>query len=452
MYRADPSTARDYIAKTPGSKRLYERARGVFPSGVTHDVRHCPPHPIFVARAHGSHKWDVDGNELVDYFGGHGSLLLGHTHPAVMEAVKEQLSKGTHYGASHELELEWAELIKEMVPCAERVRFTSSGTEATMLSFRVARAFTGKSRIVRFSHNFHGWHDQVGYAAVSHFDGQIPAGIPQTFTENISVCPTNDLEQLRQILENNTDVAGVILEPTGASFGHLPLPGGEFLEGVKKLTQKHNVLLIFDEVITGFRVAPGGAQEHYGVTPDVTLVAKSVAGGFPGGALVGRADVLDVLTIRDDPKWNEKNRVPHQGTFNGNPVAAAAGVTALTIIKSTDACARANRNAEALRNALNQVLREEGRSWVVYGDFSAFHIFPNPEESDISLEAIQTAKVDLAVLKTTPPSMAFDIRTAFILEGVDMSPWPGGWVSSVHTQEDIEKTAEAFRGVTRRIK
>jgi len=452
LHKTDSSVARDYIAKTPGSKRLYERARNIFPGGVTHDVRHCPPHPVFVARASGSRKWDVDGNELVDYFGGHGALLLGHNHPVIVEAVKEQLSKGTHYGASHELELEWAELIREMVPCAEKVRFTNSGTEATLLGFRVARAFTGKNTIVRFSHNFHGWHDQVAYAAISHYDGQIPPGVPRTFTENISVCPTNHLDYLRQTLENNADVAAVILEPTGASFGHVPLPGGEFLADMKKLTEKHNVLLMFDEVISGFRVAPGGAQEHYGVTPDVALVAKAVAGGFPGGALLGRADVLDVIAIRDDEKWNEEHRVPHQGTFNGNPVAAAAGVAALKLIKSTDACAKANASAETLRAAMNQVLREEDRNWVVYGDFSAFHIFPNPEQRDISLEDIQSAKVDATVLKATPSSLAFEIRAAFILEGVDMSPWPGGWFSAVHTDEDIEKTAEAFRGVLGRVK
>jgi glutamate-1-semialdehyde 2,1-aminomutase len=394
----------------------------------------------------------VDGNELIDYFGGHGALLLGHCHPVIVEAVKEQASKGTHYGASHELELQWAELIRDMVPCAEKVRFTSSGTEATQLGFRVARAFTGKNTIVRFAHNFHGWHDQVGYAAVSHYDGSIPAGIPRGLTDNISVCPTNDLDHLRQTLENNTDVAAVILEPTGASFGHVPLPGGDFLAAMKKLTEKHKVLLIFDEVITGFRVAPGGAQEHYGVTPDLALVAKAAAGGFPGGALVGRSDILDVLAIRDDPVWNKEHRVPHQGTFNGNPVAAAAGVAALKLIKSTDACAKANRSAETLRAAMNAVLREQGRNWVVYGDFSAFHIFPNPENRDLNLEDIQSAKVDATVLKATSSSLAFEIRQAFILEGVDMSPWPGGWFSCVHTQEDIEKTTQAFRGVLGRVK
>ncbi len=237
--------SQEYSAKTPTSFKLYQRAREVFPSGVTHDTRYLQPYPVTITRAAGSRKWDVDGNEYIDYFGGHGALLLGHNHPVVVEAVGKQLEQGTHFGASHELELEWAELIVDMVPCAEKVRFTSSGTEASLLGIRVARAFTGKNKILRFTSHFHGWHDQVAFASVSHFDGTIPAGITPETMQNMILCPPNDLEQVEQILATNDDIAAVLIEPSGSSFGHVPT-GGDFLVQLRKLTQERGFVLIFD--------------------------------------------------------------------------------------------------------------------------------------------------------------------------------------------------------------
>ena len=189
------SVARRYSRKTPGSATLYRRSRQLFPSGVTHDARYMLPHPIYIERAHGSRKWDVDGHEYIDYFGGHGALILGHNHPIITEAVSQQLSRGTHYGASHNLEVEWAELITELIPSAEKVRFTNSGTEASLLAMRIARAFTGKNKIVRFHSHFHGWHDQIAYAVHSHFDGSLPAGVPASMDENILLCPPNNEEK-----------------------------------------------------------------------------------------------------------------------------------------------------------------------------------------------------------------------------------------------------------------
>ncbi len=179
-----------YTAKTPGSHRLYERAVNVFPGGVTHDTRYLQPYPLYIERAAGARKWDVDGNEYVDYIGGHGALILGHVHPQVAEAVREQLAKGTHFGASHELEVRLGELIQKLVPCAGKVRFTGSGTESTLLAIRVARAFTGKRKIIRFAGHFHGWHDQVAFGVSSHFDGSQPAGIlPGVTSERSSARP-----------------------------------------------------------------------------------------------------------------------------------------------------------------------------------------------------------------------------------------------------------------------
>jgi len=434
-----------YVGKTPNSRALYERAQKVIPGGVTHDVRVLKPYPISMERAQGSRKWDVDGNEYVDYFGGHGAFLLGHNHPAVVEAVRRQLEKGTHFGSSHELELEWAELICRMVPSAEKVRFTSSGTESSLLAIRIARAFTGKDRIIRFESHFHGWHDQVAYAAASHFDGTIPAGIPAETTKNIILCVPNNGKRIRQILADDDDIAAIFIEPTGSTYGQVPT-GREVIAELRKIADEYKILLVFDEVITGFRVAPGGAQEILGVIPDLTLLAKTLAGGYPGGAVAGRADVMDVLTARDDPDWNYRSRVAHQGTFNANPISAAAGLATLKLIATTDITEKASQNGEMLRNALNDVIREQDSNWLVYGEYSGFHIFPNHEDIQITIDSIYAGRVHYRALKGgTPAHLIWKIRAGMILGGVDVVAWPGGWVSGIHTEDDIAITTEAFK-------
>ena len=276
---------RAYAEKTPGSRSLHNRAKALLPDGVTHVGRFLEPHPIYVERAAGSRKWDVDGNEYVDYLGGHGALILGHNHPAVVEAVTAQAAKGVHYGACHALEVEWAELVQQLIPSAQRVRFTVTGTEATHLALRVSRAFTGKSKIIRFAGHFHGWHDHVCFPP-----GGAP-GIIAGIVEDTLVAAPNDLQQVEHWLASRDDIAALILEPTGATFGQIPTTG-ETLRRLRELTTRHGVLLIFDEVISGFRCSPGGAQQFYGVTPDLTTLAKILAGGYPGAALAGRADVL----------------------------------------------------------------------------------------------------------------------------------------------------------------
>jgi glutamate-1-semialdehyde 2,1-aminomutase len=439
------SLQEQYRAKTPGSERLYRRAVQVIPGGVTHDTRYLQPHPLYIERAAGARKWDVDGNEYVDYIGGHGALLLGHNHPLVTEAVREQLAKGTHFGAAHELEVLWAEQIQRMVPCAEKVRFTGSGTESTLLAIRLARAFTGRNKIVRFAGHFHGWHDQVAFAATSHFDGSVPAGILPEVAANALVCPPNDLGRLTELLDEHSDVAAVIVEPTGATFGLVPLADG-FLAQVRQLTARKNVVLIFDEVITGFRVAPGGAQQHYGITPDLATFAKIVAGGFPGGAVVGRNEVMDVMTLREDRAWNLRHRVPHQGTFNANPITAAAGLATLKLVAETDAIPQANRAAELLRNRLNEVLQEAGSPWIVYGQFSGFHLFTNPQQRNLAVADIYAGAVPAEELKGgNPAALVQQIRCGLILGGADIFPWPGGCVSAVHREQDIEITARALK-------
>jgi glutamate-1-semialdehyde 2,1-aminomutase len=439
------SIADQYCAKTPGSARLFRRAAQTFPSGVTHDIRCLKPYPLYIERAQGSRKWDVDGNEYVDYFGGHGALLLGHNHPVVIERVREQLEKGTHFGASHELELLWAEQIRKMVPCAEKIRFTNSGTEATLLAIRIVRAFTGKPRIVRFLGHFHGWHDQVAFGSISHYDGSLPAGILPELTAGTVVCAPNDAAAVAKVLDSHDDIAGVILEPTGASFGTVPVTR-KFVAELRELTQRKNVPLIFDEVISGFRVAPGGAQEYLGIKPDVATFAKIVAGGFPGGAVAGRADILDIMTVRDDARWNAAHRVSHQGTFNSNPITAAAGLATLQFIAASDAIGQANRAASSLREQMNEAIRAEGYDWLVYGQHSDFHLYINPQHNEVTPEDIYEGRIPFEELKSSiPAELVHKLRCGMILGGADIMSWAGGMTSSVHSEEDIQRTAEAFR-------
>ena len=290
----------DYRVTHPKSLALAERARKAIPGGITHDIRHLVPFPIYVERAAGSHKWDVDGHEYVDYWMGHGSLFLGHCHPAAVKAVQEQMARGTHLGACHAAEVRWAELVNQLVPCAELTRFTMSGTEATHLALRIARAFTGRSRILKFTGHFHGWHDGVAIGVNPPYEVPLSSGVPGATLDQVITCPPNDIKAVETVLERG-DVAAVILEPAGGQSGTTPtIPG--YLQELRAVTQRHGVLLIFDEVITGFRYAPGGAQEYFGVTPDITTLAKIVAGGLPGGAVCGRRDVLSMLAYRGDAR------------------------------------------------------------------------------------------------------------------------------------------------------
>ena len=446
----DSKLYQDYLAKTPASAQRFQQARELFPSGVTHYGRHLRPHPLFVSHAKGSRKWDVDGNEYVDYFGGHGALILGHSHPTIVEAVQQQMARGTHYGAEHDLEIEWATLIREMVPSAETLRFTSSGTEATHLALRLARAHTGKPKLIRFAGHFHGWHDHVAFGAPGPgING--PAGILKEIVEQVIVVEPNDVATVEQILEERDDVAALMLEPTGASFGRVPT-GGETLRRLRDTTTRHGVVLIFDEVVTGFRVSTGGAQSFYGITPDLTALAKVVAGGLPGALVVGRSDIFSSMDFGGDDQKTVDPAVPHQGTFNASPLSAAAGVAALQLLKDGTAIATANETAGKIRDGMNAVLRKLGARWCVYGEFSAIHIFTNPQRESITPRDILDGRIHWKTLKSgARPELVHKIRLGFLCQGVDVNGWPGGQTSAVHDGDDVDRTLVAFEKVLKQL-
>jgi glutamate-1-semialdehyde 2,1-aminomutase len=439
-----PSLAERYATEFPKSRACYERARQLFPTGVTHDTRMMEPFPIYVERCLGSHKWDVDGHDLIDYFVGHGSHILGHSAPEVVEAVREQMGKGTHPGACHELEIRWAELVRELVPCAERVRFTGSGTEATMMALRLARLATGKPKFLRFRGHFHGWHDAVTVSSDPPYDAPGVPGVTDGTAGGVVAVPPNDLNLVEDALTANADIAAVILEPTGGHWGAVPIRG-EFLQGLREICTRKGVLLIFDEVITGFRVAPGGAQAVYGVTPDLATFAKILAGGLPGGCVAGRADLLAFIEPRPG-----KPKMKHPGTYNGNPLSAAAGVATLTRIKAGGVCEAASEAARMLRNQFNARFTAAGAAWIAYGDFSMVRVLPGyngprpmPEMDDNSAPVPYDGDLDRL---DGPKNMkqVHALRQAMLLQGVD---WWGtaAMTSAAHTTADVSVTSGAMQ-------
>lgn len=408
-----------------GSAALHARARKVFPDGVTHDGRYMEPFALYCTHAQGPRKWDVDGNEFIDYFGGHGALLLGHSHPAIVEALAQQAARGTHLGASHEAEVRWGELVQEIVPSGRGglVKFTSSGTEATMLALRLARAFTGKEIIVKADGAFHGWHDYATMAMVPPYNEPNSAGVPRGVQESVAHVPSRDIAALKALIESRDDIAAVILIADNA--------GTEYLQAVRDLTTAHGILLIFDEVVTGFRYAPGGAQEYYGVTPDMTTLAKILAGGLNGGAIAGRTDILERFLQSDDPDWVRHKRVTHPGTYNGNPLSAAAGIACLEIVRDPATQERATAAANGLRKGFTEALLR------------------NEVEGKVG------GPVSLAPVSFTAPNIPMHkllhrFRAAMQLGGVDSSGF-NFIVSATHGQAEVDQTVEAFDNALRML-
>jgi glutamate-1-semialdehyde 2,1-aminomutase len=436
-------------ARTPRSAALFEEATRLLPSGITHDARQQEPYGPYVERALGGHKWDVDGNRYVDFYGGHGAMILGHAHPVVTARIAEVAAAGTQFGASHPLEVRWAAQVQRMVPSAERVRFTSSGTEATLMAVRLARAFTGRPHLLRFKGNFHGWHDHMTMGFASHFDGTPTPGVLPGVAQGVVLAPQGDIDAVNRLLAAG-DVAAVILEPTGASFGQLPLRP-EFLAALREATARAGTLLIMDEVVTGFRVAPGGAQEAFGVRPDLSTFAKIVAGGFPGACVTGRKDILDRLDFAASAAAGVE-KIGHQGTYNANPVAAAAGTAALEIIAAGGVTTRADATAAELRDALNEALAQESAPFAVYGNSSGFHFFLNPQRRALDLRHVDPFAWSIDEIKNPPAKLVSRFRLALLVNGMDVSVRLSGFTSIAHERQDIADAAQAVRESVRMLR
>jgi glutamate-1-semialdehyde 2,1-aminomutase len=304
-----------------------------------------------------------------------------------------------------------------------------SGTEATHLALRLARAFTGRSKILKLSGHFHGWHDGVVAAVAPPYDVPISAGVPGATLDQVVVCPPNDAKAVDVALEAG-DIAAVILEPAGGSSGTIPtIPG--YLQELRRITTAHDVVLIFDEVITGFRYAPGGAQEYYGVTPDLTTLAKIVAGGLPGGAVTGKREILSMLAHRGDPAWDRTRRVAHAGTFNANPLSASAAIATLELCADASLQARANKVGEEMRRGLAEAMKRAGAPGTVYGEASIYHVSFEGKPGLAGHD--RPRRGDLYQL----------LRCALLNEGVDCSQ-NHGWISAVHGDAEIERSVAAY--------
>ena len=350
------------------------------------------------------------------------------------------MARGSHFGASHELEVEWAQLVCQLIPSAERVRFTSSGTESVLLAIHLARMYTGRRKILRFAGHYHGWHASVNVGSGERATGERTASIVQEYESAVIVCANDDLDAVRSHLRTEPDIACIILEPTGPCSGVLPL-GREFLNGLRELATESGTVLIFDEIVTGFRVAPGGAQAAYGVIPDLTTLAKVLSGGLPGGALAGKRALMDLLAKRDAPP--DRASVVHLGTFNGNPMSAAAGVAMLKRVRDGAVHEHADRMARMLRRALNEVVAQHGLDWAVYGQSSCIkfligHGLPGLRATDFDPTTCEHQRL----LDRGVPELRHQLRLALLLAGVDISL--SSFTTAAHTERDVELTASAL--------
>lgn len=415
----------DYVSKTPKSRALYERARKVLPAGVSYSIRFFEPYPFYTARAKGSKLYDVDGNEYIDFWLGHTALILGHSPLAVVRTVREQLANGTHYGTEHELELALAEQIAKMIPSVEMVRFTNSGTEANMYAVRLARAYTGRSKIAKFEGGWHGGYDALHKAVKPPYDLPESAGLTQGALQDTLVLPFNNLEGVRERLKGVEDqVAGIIIEPVLGAGGTIPAEK-DFLKGLREFCDQHGMLLIVDEVITGFRLAPGCVQQYFGVKPDITVLGKILGGGFPVGAFCGPAEIMELL---DHTRYQRPQASFHGGTFTANPITMIASLTTLKMLEDGRLINKLNRLGDKIREELTEIFEEEDVDVQVTGTGSLFCVHFTNEEVKEPGAAFRADRQRLS-----------EYHLRLIANGVFFLPTHSGCLCTAHTKTDIEK-------------
>ena len=417
---------------TDRSKELFAASLKHIPGGVNSPVRAFRAvggEPFFVDRAKGAHIWDVDGNDYIDYVGTWGPAILGHAHPGIIQAVQSAAERGTSFGIPNPYEPRMAELIKELFPSMDKVRMCNSGTEACMSAIRVARGFTGRDKIIKFDGCYHGHSDSLlvkaGSGALT-FGNPDSAGVPKEFTQHTIVLPYNDLDAVCQAMEANPgQIAGIILEPVVGNAG-LILPKDGFLEGLREVTKQHDSLLIFDEVMTGFRVAPGGAQQLFSIVPDLTCLGKIIGGGLPVGAFGGRADVMDCLA--------PIGPVYQAGTLSGNPLAMAAGIVALEALKSGEVHQRLDQLGNRLENGMKKAAERANLDVTLQRCGSMFCGYFG-DHPVINLSDAMKCNRDLFT------RYFHGMLERFVY--VAPSQFETGFLSVAHSEEDIDRTIEA---------
>ena len=422
--------------KTTKSQEIFAAAQNLMPGGVSSPVRAFKSvggQPIVFDRVKGAYIWDVDGNQYIDYVGTWGPAICGHAHPEVIAALHEALEKGTSFGAPSVLENVLAEMVIDAVPSIEMVRFVNSGTEACMGVLRLMRAFTKRDKIIKFEGCYHGHADTFlvkagsGVATLGLPDSP---GVPKSATSTTLTAPFNDLESVKALFEENRDeIAGVILEPVVGNAGFIA-PDAVFLEGLRELTHEHGALLVFDEVMTGFRIAYGGAQEKFGVTPDLTTLGKVIGGGLPVGAYGGRRDIMSMVA--------PAGPVYQAGTLSGNPLAMTAGIKTLELLQKPGTYEYLDRITKKLADGLLQIAKETGHG-VCGGQISAmFGLFftPGPVHNYEDAKKSDTAKFGR-------------FHRGMLERGVYLAPsqFEAGFTSFAHTEEDIEQTLAVARDV-----
>ncbi len=419
----------EYKRTHPRGQKLHERAVEVFSAdGATHVQRIINPFRPYITHAKGSRKWDVDDNEYIDYVMGHGALILGHSHPAVVQAVQEQMAKGVHYGENHEMEVQWAELIKSMMPMAERVEFCACGNEANMMSIRLARVFTGRTKVLRFKENFHGWGEEVL--------GPGPAG---TVAPEVTIIPMHELNKLEEELAKKK-YAAVITEGGGAHMaGQIPWDT-DFIHALSGLTKKYGTVWIIDEVVTGFRDAPGGWQSVVGVTPDLTSLGKCVGGGLAVGAIVGGADIFEAF----NPKSPAEKCISHSGTWNATPLLCAAGVAACKLYLSGEPQKIATERAAYLREQGNKVIREHNISGRLYGR-TIVHFYLGLLDYEPNDPLIPPTNDFKKIVNPAMASIWTRLRLHLLQRGIATMNGRFFILSAAHSKEDIDQTIDAFR-------
>ncbi|WP_369611395.1 glutamate-1-semialdehyde 2,1-aminomutase [Sulfurisphaera javensis] len=418
------------------SEILWRRALELFAGGVNSPVRAAvKPYPFYVEKGEGAFLYTVDGQRLVDYVLGYGPLILGHANPYVKEKIKEQIDKGWLYGTPSKKEIELAEKIRSHIPSAEKVRFVNSGTEATMLAIRLARGYTKREKILKFDGNYHGAHDYAlvsAGSAASEYNVLISGGIPTSILNTVVLCKYNDLECVEKTLKTE-QIAGVIVEPVMGNMGVI-LPDKDFLNGLRELTKAYNSLLIFDEVITGFRLGLSGAQGYFNVIPDLTTLGKIIGGGLPIGAVAGKKEIIDNLT--------PSGKVFNAGTFNANPLSMTAGVATIEVLETTNAYDIANKAAKEISDELNALFSRKNLEFTINRIQSMFQFF-------IGVKKVTNA--DDARLANR--ELYIKIHEKLLKLGVFIPPsqFETIFTSSAHTDEVINITIEAFRKVVNEI-